>query len=226
MTTSSPAGPQTLRISSGNVRVLVEALDIEEIDVTGHSAIEIPDGIEIRPTGPCEVRVPIGTNVIVGSANGDIETRGQLGRVAVSSDNGHITIECADEIDIRNANGEIKIGDCRGECRVHTTNAKVSLELAGSADLTTKNGHIDCQCVTGDATIRSVNGHVSLGVEGGGDVDVEVINAQVDVEIPSHCCPHVTTESCCDHVDAPVTAGTDFEIAVKSANGQVSVNYR
>jgi DUF4097 and DUF4098 domain-containing protein YvlB len=226
MSSSLPSEPQTLRISSGNASVLIEACEIAEIDAAGHETIEIPNGIEIHPTSALEIRVPIGTHVIVGSDNGNIETRGQLGRVAVSSDNGHISIESAHEMDIRSENGQIDIGHCEAECRVHAKDATVALALAGSADLTTKNGHIYCECVTGDTTIRSVNGQVSLGVEGQGDVDIEVINAQVDIEIPAECCPSVTAESACGHLHAPVTAGTDFEIAVKSANGQVSVNYR
>src|SRR2546427_5031971 len=117
--------------ASGDVQVTGEPrADIEfEKGVSDERHVSIDDEGRItvrRGSADVEVRCPEGTDVIVGSASGDIELLGQLGRCRVTTASGDISVEEVASIDVRTAAGDVDVDRCEDRCRAPTASGDVN----------------------------------------------------------------------------------------------------
>ncbi len=92
-----------VRITVGSGRVVVVAEARSDIDVDGSTRVSV-DGDETRIEGgsdACTVRVPDGTDVILGSSSGDVRLEGRLGAVRATTHSADVDIEEAASVDAR-----------------------------------------------------------------------------------------------------------------------------
>src|SRR5947207_11958651 len=116
VTVAAPAHPVlVITTASGDVTVTGEPRgDIAFDKGVRHESQVSTDAegrVTILPKGSSdvEVRCPEDTDVIVGSASGDVELRGRLGRCRVTTASGDITVEEVASLDVRTASGDVDV---------------------------------------------------------------------------------------------------------------------
>jgi DUF4097 and DUF4098 domain-containing protein YvlB len=216
-----------LNVTNRSGRARIEAREGAGLSSRGGDLVTEADGT-VRVSGghggssSVEVVCPPGTDVIVGTASGDVELLGPLGDVRVTTASGRITIEHARRIDLRTASGTIDIGECTGECRVVTKSSKVAVGNAGSLDCSAMSGRVVVGDVE-DAIVRTMSGRVKLGTRGSGRVEVRTLSGKVDVAVPPQRRPATTLRSLSGRVRCDCDRGSDGEISVATTSGSINV---
>jgi DUF4097 and DUF4098 domain-containing protein YvlB len=214
---------------SGHVRVTAEVgatLDVQGGNVEVHD-----DGTtEVRAakggSKALEVRVPAGTDVVIGTASGSIELEGPLGEVWVSSHSGRIEVEEVRQLDARTKSGSVKVHSCEGECRVWVASGSIRIGRAGKASLAGVSGSIHGDEVDA-ADVKTVSGTVELGSSGGpGRIAVHSVSGTVKVTVPRTMAPATRLKSISGTVQCDAPRGHDGEISIKTVSGTIQVTCR
>ena len=129
MSWPAPVSTAVVRIttSSGAVRVRAEAdrtecwsnvaaLDVSPITVDGKSSA-------------VEVRVPEGTDLVIGTTSGRVTVEGRVGAVSVLTTSGRISIDRALSVDARTRSGRVHVGHAEGVCRIVSTSGTLSKSI-------------------------------------------------------------------------------------------------
>ena len=202
----------TVRISTTSNRVLVLAEDRADVDVDGRARVTESgarttiDKVRSRLL----VRVPHGTDVVVGSSSARVEVRGPVGDVAVTSASGRVSVEQAGAVDVRSSSGRIEIGHAEGECRLRAKSGRVQVESCGGADAATTSGRIVLRGVGGPVRAHCVSGRIEVDLDGAHDVDAETVSGRIRVSLP----PGVRGD------------GSDCTCTTRSISGRVEVTNR
>ena len=140
-----------LRISSRSNRVTVVAEDRADISVEGPARVEEAGSQTTvdKVRGRLEVRVPTGTDVVIGTTSARVEVKGRVGHVAVTSESGRVSVEAASSVDVRTRSGRVMVGAADGECRLRSTSGRVVVGRCGGADVATTSGRIVLRGVSG-----------------------------------------------------------------------------
>jgi DUF4097 and DUF4098 domain-containing protein YvlB len=216
-----------LNVATRSGRVRVEGREGAGLSVRGGN-IENDDDGTVRITAgtggsnTVEVVCPAGSDVIVGTASGNVELVGVLGDVRVTTASGRISVDDAQHVDVRTASGKIEIGHCRGQCRVVTKSSRVRVGNAGSLDCSAVSGRIEVGGVE-DANVRTVSGRVDLGTEGQGRVEVRSVSGKVDLAVPRDRRPATRLSSISGRVRCECETGDDGEISVATTSGTINV---
>jgi DUF4097 and DUF4098 domain-containing protein YvlB len=211
---------------SGHVRVVAE--DRADVAVRGGALVEEPGGglrVNAAPSGDVEVRCPIGTSVVVGTASGRVELDGALADVSVTTRSGRITLEHAANADLRTMSGRVDVGTCDGSCRVVAASGSVRVERAHEIDVTTKSGRVDADRVT-RATVVSASGSVELATGEQPVVQVRSHSGSVEIALPRGTHPAAQLASRSGRVENECPSGDDGHIDVSTTSGRVSVRPR
>ena len=142
--TAGPKHPDksSVRVSSTSYRVRVIAEERLDVAFDG-VADEAHDGqcttID-SVTSALTVRVPEGTDLVIGSGSGRVDVSGDVGDVAALTDSGRIKIEQARSVDARTRSARIEIGRSVGECRVRSESGRVQVDACCGADVATNSG--------------------------------------------------------------------------------------
>jgi DUF4097 and DUF4098 domain-containing protein YvlB len=164
--------------------------------------------------------VPPHSRVDADVKSADIELRGQLGRVVVSSASGDVAIEHAAELSARTASGDLACRSVDGDATVTTASGDARLDaIAGSAELSTASGDVAVDRIDGNARIRTASGDVGLGQAGG---SVTARTASGDVRVGSVRTGAVQIDSASGDVEIGVVAGTAAWLDVQSLSGTAS----
>lgn len=220
------AGP-TLKITtrSGNVRV--EAIEGQELSVDGGFVETEDDGtLHIRRSPSSsfiDVRCPTGTDVTVGTASGKVQLLGTFGAVRVATMSGRISVEQATRIDVRSKSGKINIGTCADDCRVMSKSSSVHVRHAGNATVSAVSGVVLIEQV-GGAEIKTVSGKVFVGSSGDDRISIHTVSGKVDIRVPAAARPATRLRSMSGRIDCDLPRGDDFEVAVVSVSGAISVS--
>jgi DUF4097 and DUF4098 domain-containing protein YvlB len=216
-----------LNIATRSGRVRVEGREGAGLHVRGANVDHDDDGT-VRIGGgtggsnAVEVVCPAGSDVIVGTASGNVELVGSLGDVRVTTASGRISIDDAQRVDVRTASGTIEIGSCHGECRVVTKSSRVRVGNAGSLDCSAVSGRVEVGGVE-DASVRTVSGRVALGTANTGRVDVRSVSGKVELEVPRARRPATRLSSISGRVRCDCETGDDGEITVATTSGTINV---
>ena len=218
----TPADVASVRVAAGQGRVRVVAEDRDDVAVTGDAAVQREGGRTTVDAGPnrVEVRVPTGTDLVVGTSSGRVDTEGSLGSVAVVTESGRVRVQRAEELDVRTANGRVEVERVDQCSRIRATNGRVTVERTSEADVATENGRIELRSVSGRTTTHCVNGRIEVCLDAAADVEAETVNGRITVRVPSDVTAHAVTGSL---PSGPPPEGADCTIATRSVNGRVSV---
>jgi hypothetical protein len=164
--------------------------------------------------------VPAHTRVDADVKSADIELRGELGRVEISSASGDVAIEHAAELSARTASGDLACRSVGGGATVTTASGDTRVEtIGGSAQLSTASGDVSVDRVDGDTRVRTASGDVGVGRAGG---SVTARTASGDVRVGSVTTGTVQIDSASGDVEIGVVAGTAAWLDVQSLSGTVS----
>ena len=128
--------PVRITATSGRIEVTAEARD----DVVVERGQEHPLGgvLEVQgDQGGVAMRVPVGTDLIVGSHSGRVELGGELGNVRITTRSGSLVVESCASLDARTVSGRVDVGRVTGDAHVKAANGRVTIaEVGGSVTAT------------------------------------------------------------------------------------------
>ncbi len=226
-------GHPCLRLTTRSGRVSVTAEDRSDILVEAGGPSM--DQVETDATGQVtftsarngsaslEVRCPVGTDVVVGTASGSVEVRGDLGQVRVTTISGSIRVGRAETLDIRTVSGSIEVDRCAGRCRVQTKSGRVEVGHAGHAEASTMSGRVEVTNAIGGVRVRTASGQVEIGAEGQGDVCVQTLSGSVRVRLPEGVRPAARLASKTGRLICDCLQGNDCVVDVSSLTGRIEV---
>jgi len=211
-----------VRISSVSDRVRIIAENRNDITVDGDARIQVDgdrttvDHVKSRLT----VRVPLGTDVVIGTTSGRVEVAGAVGAASVVTESGRIEIEEAASLDARTTSARVQVGRVSGRCRVRNKSGRVEVGACGGADVATKSGRIDLQHVTGPVEAHCVSGRIEIRLDTSANVDAETVSGRISVHLPDAARPH--------RVEGPMVFGDppdgcDCTVRAASVSGRVEV---
>jgi DUF4097 and DUF4098 domain-containing protein YvlB len=215
---------------SGSVTVIAE----DRLDVYAEEGAS-SRGAEPDPTGRVSirgaragsagmlVRCPAGTDLAVGTISGNVELRGPLGEVRITTISGSIAVERAEEIDARTISGHIAVERCSGRCSLRTKSGRAQCGSAHDARVSTISGQIRLDEASGKVRAQTVSGTVAVGTQRHGDVSVQTMSGPVKIEVPPGLRPHARLRSMTGRPRCDCEQGDDLHIAVQSVSGKIEV---
>ncbi len=223
MSWPAPAPTAVVRISTGSGAVHVQA----EADRTEcWSNVDALDGTPMTIDGgssKVEVRVPEGTDLVIGSTSGKVTVDGRVGAISVLTTSGRISIDHAASVDARSTSGRVEVVHADGECRVVSTSGKVEIGRCGAADAASRSGRIVLADAHGPVRANCTSGKIVVAVAGAHDVEAETVSGRIDVSYPVEVRPLVAS-SAADL--AAATPGHDCTVVARSGSGRVVVSTR
>ncbi|MDZ4278585.1 MAG: DUF4097 family beta strand repeat-containing protein [Dehalococcoidia bacterium] len=195
------------------------AEDRIERDATGRIALTSARGGSAR----LDVRVPAGTDLVVGTLSGRAELRGPLGEVRVTTVSGSVEVERAETLDVRSVSGSIEVKDCSGRCRLATKSGRATCGSVGDALVSTLSGEVQVERVERSAKVQSASGRVELGAQGQGDIAVQTMSGAVRVAFPRGVRPRALLKSLTGRPRCECEEGDDCEVKVRSLSGKIEV---
>ena len=223
MSWPAPAPTAVVRIStsSGAVHVRAEAdrtecwssvaaLDVSPFTVDGDSSA-------------VDVRVPEGTDLVIGTTSGKVTVEGRVGAISVLTTSGRISIDRARSVDARTTSARVHVGYAEGVCRIVSASGSVTVDRCGSADAASGSGQVVLGDAHGHVRATSTSGKVSVAVAGAHDVEAETVSGRIEVSYPDGVRPLVVSP---DDDVAAATQGHDCTVVARSGSGRVVVSGR
>jgi DUF4097 and DUF4098 domain-containing protein YvlB len=217
---------RSIRISSrsGRVEVVAEPRDGvvaskggREVDVDDDGTLTISSR-----SSTLVVRVPEGSDVVVGTISGRITLKGRFGAVAASSVSAGIEIESAEQIDVRNKSGRVEIGSCTGEVRIDAVSGRAKVHSAGAVAVGTASGRIEVDAVRGKVRARAISGRIAVTVTATPlDVKAETVSGRITITAPPSARPHQTLRTAKGSVASELPQGDDGVVLARTISGSV-----
>jgi DUF4097 and DUF4098 domain-containing protein YvlB len=229
----SVPGPAALHLSTSSGRVTVTAEDRSDVliesgsppadrierDATGRIRFASPKG----GSANLELRCPLGSDIVVGTISGAVTLRGQLGAVRATTVSGNVSVESAEELDVRSISGSIDVERASARCRLQTKSGHAVCNTAADAQVSTLSGRIRLSATTGKVHAQSVSGAVDVGTAAKGEVTVQTISGSVHVAVPQGVRPSTRLRSISGRPRVDCPPGEDCEIRVQSMSGKIEV---
>ena len=177
---------QVVRVSSPTHRVRVIAEQRDDVAIEGKAtarqvgATLSVDGVR----GAIRVRVPIGSDVQVGTDSSRVEVHGAVGHLAIVTSSGRVEAETAETADIRTASGRVEMGSVNGEACIRSTSGRVHVGACDGLDVATETGRIEVHEARGPVQVHCVNGRVEVEMARPADVDAETVTGRIEVALP------------------------------------------
>ena len=220
---------RSVRVSSrrGSIEIVAEQRR-DVVATKGGEPIDLhdsDDGISVSSRrSPLVVRVPEGTDVVVGTVSGRVTCTGRLGDVSVNTVSARIDVEHAARVDARSTSGRVEVRSCEGEVRCDVASGRAEVGAAGSVQLSTANGRIVAPRVGGKVRARTVNGRIEIGVtETPIDVAVEAVNGRIEVRVPVGARPSTRLRSMSGRVRCGVEEGSDGTVRARTVAGSIVI---
>jgi DUF4097 and DUF4098 domain-containing protein YvlB len=221
---SGGTGVREVRISGREGRVQIDARSHDEIVLHGNAEVSVVDGVatvaEVR--GRIALRVPEGTNLVVGTTTGRVDIRGRAGDVAVVTSSGRVVVADAASVDVRSRSGPVVVGQVRGECRIHNESGRVTVEGCTSAVVASRSGRIILSGARGPVRAHCVSGRIEITLLESADVDAETISGRVTVSLPRQARAYRQE----GEPHGAVPEGFDCVVRARSVSGHVDVMTR
>jgi len=219
--------PARIIVSQRSARVSVSAEPDAPLVVDGGTYETTGDGAIVvkARSSAISIRCAEGTDLVVGTRSGRVETRGRLGAVQVSTSSGSVTIDAAREVDVRTASGRIDIGRADGPVRCVCGSGRVTIESAGSVDVSVASGRVEARD-TGDARVHTTSGRIKVAARRGSAVEVRAISGRVDVSLPEGSAPATRLSARGGRIRNSVPSGDEGSLDVQTVSGSVTVSWR
>jgi DUF4097 and DUF4098 domain-containing protein YvlB len=218
-------GPTTVRVSSPSHRVKVVAEDRADVVVEGKAtsresgSVMSVEGVR----GSLVVRVPLGTDVQVGTESSRIEVEGAVGRLAATSSSGRVVVESAETADIRTSSGRIEVGAVTRDARLRTSSGRVVVGSCEQLDVSTDSGRIEVRDARGNVEASCVSGKVEVEMATAADVVAETVSGRIEVAMPQGTRVHRSTRN---ESSGDRPADCDCVVTARSVSGRVVVGER
>lgn len=175
-----------MRLSTTSERVSIHAEQRSDVAVSGDArAVVEGDRTTIdRARGHVTVRVPIGTDIIIGTTSGRVEVSGPVGDVSIVTESGRIDVESADSIDARTESGRLTVAQVTGACRVQSVSGRIEIGGCAGGEAVTTSGRIEMRHVRGDVRAHCVSGRIDIELDDPHDVDAESVSGRISVRMP------------------------------------------
>jgi DUF4097 and DUF4098 domain-containing protein YvlB len=215
--------PERVTVVARSAKVSVRAADVDQVSAQGATVTHGPSGVVVGGgSGSVTVVVPVGTDVVVGTASGKVICEGRLGAVTITARSGHIIVEEAASVDARTASARIDIGRVAGECNTLTKSGVIRIERAGSADVSAISGKVTIGEV-GHARVKCVAGAVKLTTGARPDVKVRTISGAVQIVVPRGSTPQTNLRAKVGRIRCDCEVGDDGVVDVETVSGRISV---
>jgi len=170
-----------------------------------------------------EVRVPEGTDLVIGTTSGKVIVDGRVGAISVLTTSGRISIDQANSVDARTKSGRVDVRHAEGVCRIVSASGRVTVDRCGAADAASGNGRVVLADAHGRVRATSTTGKVSVAVAGAHDVAAETVSGRIEVSYPVGVRPLVVSP---DPDATAATQGHDCTVVARSGSGRVVVSSR
>jgi hypothetical protein len=171
---------------SAHTSAAEEVLDRIDLFVTGSALrITVPERRLTRtPEVSVEVVTPPGAAVSVRTASADVDLRGRLADVEVTTANGDVAVEHAGRLTARTASGDVRLTTVDGPATVATASADVHVEIAGGpVEVRTASGDVTVAEAAGDVRATTASGDVTVGRARAGTVQLKTVSGDATVGI-------------------------------------------
>ncbi len=217
-----------LESRSGDVEVVAESRDDVVVEGDRISGVPVHDdrALQVRAgrgTGKLAVRVPIGTDMSIGTHSGNVRMGGRFGDVSVTTMAGKIELDEADDADLRAMSADVNIGVCSGRVRVSTVSGSISGQSAASVKASTMSGSIRFGRVDGEFMARSVSGSITARCGGEGAVLVKTVSGRVHIDLPEGVEPEARFKTMSGRVKCDCPMGHDVRLEAMSISGSIEV---
>jgi DUF4097 and DUF4098 domain-containing protein YvlB len=216
---------ERVRITAGSGRVSVIGESRDTIDVDGAPReSEAGETVVRGRSGSLVVRVPAGTDVVVGSTSGGIDLDGPLGAVSVTTTSASVHAADVASIDARTSSGDLRVDQCRGPMRLTTTSARIGVgRVDGEARLATTSGKIEVASANAGVSAKTVSGTINVHVDGREPVQVETVSGKITVTVPDGVRPTVRHRTVSGKRRVEPDTGDDLVISARTVSGKVTV---
>lgn len=215
-----------LTASSGRIRVIAETRDA--VVVERGEDLDGADGREIRGgSDGVQVRVPSGTDLVVGTDSGTVTIEGELGAVGITTTSGRVRISHCRELDVRTGSGRLEVGTVDGDARIRSTTGRIQVDrVGGSLRIDSTSGRVEVEDAGGPVTARTVEGRVTIGLRGIEPVCCESVSGRIDVTVPKGATPHTSMRTVSGRCTCELPEGTGPEITARTVSGRIDVRAR
>jgi DUF4097 and DUF4098 domain-containing protein YvlB len=223
------ASGREVRIATGSGSITVIAEPRAEVEAE-RGIVKIEDDV-VKVAGhkgssSLTVRVPEGSDVVIGSRSGTLKVKGHIGAVRAQTMSGRVDVERVSSADIRTMSGSIHVASCEALCRVKTKSGSAHVESSGSVDVAVGSGSIEIDHVEGAAHARCISGGIQLGAGGHGPIEAETMSGAIVITLPADCRPRVRAKSLSRSATVSLPAGDDCDIVAKTMSGAITVQGR
>jgi DUF4097 and DUF4098 domain-containing protein YvlB len=213
-----------ITVGSGRVEVVAEARDTITASPDSIPITRAPEVLVHGDSDAFTVRVPTGTDVVVGSDSGDIELVGRFGAVSITTSSAAIQVDEVASVDVRSHSGRIQVARSHGGVRAGSQSATISIGRAdGEVRAATDSGRIQLDDARGALAAKTVSGEIDVTVSGPGPVRLETVSGTIEVAVPAGVRPHVRHRSTSGDLRVDPEPGDDVEILARSVSGDVQV---
>jgi DUF4097 and DUF4098 domain-containing protein YvlB len=200
----------TIEIYSGDagvVELLVDATDADDFEI-----FKTGDRISVRHPSRWRMRgrssrvvahVPVGTDVEVNSASGEIRLIGNLGALRLHTASGDIEVGDAGSINVTIASGGLTCGSISGDANISSVSGDCSVRLVG--------GRLEATLTSGDLRVLECDGDIAVGSTSG------------DVRIAQCCGSEISVRSISGDVRVGLPSGIRVEAEISTLSGRASV---
>lgn len=224
MSLPAPVKAAVVRISttSGSIKVVAEPGLTEVRSSIGPLVTDVSSTTIEGGHARISVRVPEGTDLVVGATSGRVTIEGRVGSVSVVTTSGRVSIDAAGSADVRTKSGRIDVGRTMSTCRAVASSGRVEVGRCGEADVTTRSGRIVLKGAHGAVRAHCVSGRVEIAMATADDVDAETVSGRIVVSLPPAVRAQIVS-SISDIVDG---AACDCVVVARSGSGRVDVSNR
>ena len=215
--------PVRITASSGTIDVTAERRG----DVVIDRGQEHPMGGVLEVTGTLAgvvMRVPVGTDVVIGSASGAVKLHGELGEVRVTTRTGPIEVEACTSIDVRTMSGRVEIGTIAGDARIKTASGRVTVSRAeGELHVASVSGQIHIVDAAGPVRATTVNGTVEVAMTRAADARADSVSGSVRIALPDGVHPKASLVSLSGGCSCEVVQGDDCCVTGRTVSGRITI---
>jgi hypothetical protein len=149
----------------------------DDVRAAAEVAVEFADG-ELRVVGRrprwfnvrknsesivVDIALPTGSATRVNTGLGAVRAEGRLGRCALESAMGDVSVADSDELDVRTGLGQVDVGRVTGTLSLKTGSGAVRVQrVEGSAVVKNSNGDTHVALVQGDLQVNAANGDITV----------------------------------------------------------------
>ncbi len=218
--------PVRITAGSGAITVTAEARDDVIVDQGQHH----PLGGVLEIKGDSEgvvMRVPLGTDLVVGASSGSITLCGDLGEVRATTRSGGIEVESATSLDVRTMSGRVKIGTVTGAARIKTASGKVSLvRVDEELHVASVSGAVKVVDANGEVRVNTVNGTVDVSMGNASDARADSVSGAVNIRLPVGVRPSSSLLSLSGSCVCEVETGDDCSVTGRTVSGRITITAR